>query len=110
MHSHLGISYRVWRRRESWFWLVHNQPHSGATIGTAATEAEAIADACSSIEERPVQFPSSSSVPRRTSANTLMPTRSNAVAYSWLDWWICAAHRATTRMQIGPAYHIARSS
>jgi hypothetical protein len=51
---HLGIGFEVWGARDdqpSWFWLVVDSRRSGGTIGSAATEADAISDACASIEE-----------------------------------------------------------
>lgn len=49
--NHSEIDFEVWEDGESWFWLVVS-PHSDrGTIGAAATEAEAIRDARSLIEE-----------------------------------------------------------
>ena len=47
---HLGIGFEVWNAQQSWFWFVENTNRNG-TIGAAATESDAIADAHSSIEE-----------------------------------------------------------
>ena len=49
-HSYLDASFEVWPSQQTWFWFVVG-PFGGGTIGAAATEAQAIADACSSIEE-----------------------------------------------------------
>lgn len=49
-HSYLDASYEVWPSQQTWFWFVAGT-FGGGTIGAAATEAQAIADACSSIEE-----------------------------------------------------------
>ena len=49
--SHLEIGFEVWEDGESWFWLVVSPHSDGGTIGAAATEAEAIRDARSSIED-----------------------------------------------------------
>jgi hypothetical protein len=49
----LEIGFKVWEdHHQCWFWLVAD-PHSngGGTIGAAATEAEAIRDARSLIED-----------------------------------------------------------
>ena len=52
---HLGIGFDVWDVRDeqpSWFWLVVDSHRSGGTIWSAATEADAVREACASIEER----------------------------------------------------------
>jgi hypothetical protein len=46
----LKIGFKVWEDGESWFWVVVNLDSNGGTIGAAATEAEAIRDARSTIE------------------------------------------------------------
>ena len=114
MRSHLGTSFRVWNRRQTWFWLLLDQHgHSGA-IGTAATEAEAIRDACCSIEEMTAQGLSSSGSPGRADGNTLMPILNRAdpcdSAFGWMDWWMSLAHLATDRMLTGWADLFLRSS
>jgi hypothetical protein len=103
MRSHLGTSFTVWNRQRTWFWLVRDQGHEGGTIGTAATEADAIRDACSSIEEMSAQLPSRSASPGPAVGNALLPMSNrvypcNAAALSWMDLWIGIAHRATDRM------------
>ena len=47
---HLGVGFEVWNAQQSWFWFVANTNRNGM-IGAAATESDAISDACSSIEE-----------------------------------------------------------
>jgi hypothetical protein len=47
----LGTEFKVWTAQRTWFWCVKNLHRSSGTIGAAATEADAIRDACSSIEE-----------------------------------------------------------
>jgi hypothetical protein len=47
---HLGIGFEVWNNQQSWFWYVDNTNRNG-TIGAAASESDAIAEAHSSIEE-----------------------------------------------------------
>jgi len=49
--SHLEIGFKVWEDHQCWFWLVTGPHSSGGTIGTAATEADAIRDARSLIED-----------------------------------------------------------
>lgn len=50
-NHHLGAGFRVWNAQQTWFWLVANPYRSGGVIGTAATEAQAIREACWTIEE-----------------------------------------------------------
>jgi hypothetical protein len=47
---HLGIGFEVWNTQQTWFWYVDNTNRNG-TIGAAASESDAIAEAHSSIEE-----------------------------------------------------------
>jgi hypothetical protein len=47
---HLGIGFEVWNNQQAWFWYVDNTNRNG-TIGAAASESDAIAEAHSSIEE-----------------------------------------------------------
>ena len=42
---------KVWRRQRTWLWFVASQSGDGGTIGTAATEAEAIRSARASVED-----------------------------------------------------------
>ncbi len=115
MHSHLGTSFTVWSRRRSWFWMVLNQNGNGGMIGTAATEAEAIRDACSSIEEMPAQLPSRFASPGLTDGKVSMPTSNRAhlcsdTAFVWMDRWMSVACWITDRILIGRAGLALRSS
>jgi cytochrome c1 len=56
--SHLGTGFTVWNRQQTWFWAVVNHHRNEGSVGAAATEAEAVHEACSSIEEMPVRAPS----------------------------------------------------
>jgi hypothetical protein len=47
---HFDIGFKVWRRQRTWFWFVASAYGDGGTIGTAATEAEAIRAARASVE------------------------------------------------------------
>jgi len=49
--NHPENTFEVWEDGESWFWMVVSPHSDGGTIGAAATEAEAIRDARSLIEE-----------------------------------------------------------
>lgn len=115
MRNHLGNSFTVWNRRQTWFWLVLNQHGNGGIIGTAATEAEAVRDACCSIEEMSAPLASLSAPPGRRVGNALMPTLSraypcSAVALGWMDWWMSLAHLVTDRMLTDWADLFLRSS
>jgi hypothetical protein len=115
MRSHLGTSFNVWNRRRTWFWSVLDQHGNGGVIGTAATEAEAISDACSSIEERSAPISSHWVTSDRINGNTLMPTSPRACPYNgatfgWTDFWISIARQVTDRMRTGWADRAARSS
>jgi|SRR5271167_3671144 len=50
--DHLGSRIDVWSGQENWFWLVVNPRRDGGIIGSAATEADAVREACVAIEER----------------------------------------------------------
>ena len=51
IRNHMGIGFEVWSKQHSWFWLVVNSHHGAGAIGAAASEAEAVREAYSSIEE-----------------------------------------------------------
>lgn len=53
MHSrsHLGIGFELWSNQRVWFWSVINSRGNGGAIGAAITEAEAVREACTAIEE-----------------------------------------------------------
>jgi hypothetical protein len=51
---HRGTGFDVWDVRDdqqAWFWLVIDSHRDGGIIGSAATEADAVREACASIEE-----------------------------------------------------------
>jgi hypothetical protein len=48
--NHLGTGFEVWAAQQSWFWFVDKPHGNGAVIGAAASEAEAVRNACSTIE------------------------------------------------------------
>jgi len=51
MRKHqFDIGIKVWRQQQTWFWFVASQIGDGGTIGTAATEADAIRSARASVE------------------------------------------------------------
>jgi hypothetical protein len=49
--TYLEIGFKIWKHSQSWLWLVVSPHINGGTIGVAATEAEAILDARSSVED-----------------------------------------------------------
>jgi hypothetical protein len=49
---HLGVEFAIWRSEETWFWLLINTAGEGGTVGASANEAQAMRDACLSIEEK----------------------------------------------------------
>jgi hypothetical protein len=102
MRNHLGTSFKVWNRRRSWFWLVLNQQGNGGAIGTAATEAEAVRDACSSIEELAACPPSLSATSTAIESRGLVPALNQAypcnAVFGWMDWWTSVAHQVTDKM------------
>jgi hypothetical protein len=49
-NRHLGVDFVIWRRESGWFWFLINPRGNGGMIGTTASEARAIHEACSSIE------------------------------------------------------------
>jgi hypothetical protein len=54
MHNrrdHLGTRFEVRTDQWTWFWRVFNPHHNGGAVGAAATEADAVREACVAIEE-----------------------------------------------------------
>jgi len=49
--NHLGIAFQIWSGPQTWFWFVVNPHQNGGAIGAAASEADALREACLSIEE-----------------------------------------------------------
>ena len=49
--QYLGILFEVWDSNQSWFWFVIDPHCEGGSIGAAASEMEAVRDACRSIDE-----------------------------------------------------------
>ncbi len=99
MRNHRGTSFKVWSRRRLWFWLVSNQCDSGGTIGIAATEAEAVREACSSIEEMAARYASfedwRTGIEARAPRRALNVPAAGELMFSCLDWWTSLAHQLT---------------
>jgi len=54
--NHLGIAFQIWSGPQTWFWFVVNPHQNGGAIGAAASEADALREACLSIEEISTQL------------------------------------------------------
>jgi hypothetical protein len=102
MRNHLGNGFTVWKRRQSWFWLVLDRHGKGGAIGTAATEAEAVREACSSIEEMTIQHASSAVLPGPGNGQALVQALILAYpcnpALGWMDWWMSVARQVTDKL------------
>lgn len=71
--NHMGTGFEVWDGRQTWFWSVISPHRNGGAIGAAATEDEAVREACQSIEEiaaQQLQRPRSTPVPTATATAT----------------------------------------
>jgi hypothetical protein len=53
---HLGVEFAIWGKEGSWFWYLVNPGGGGGMIGASADEAQAMRDACLSIEEKLTVF------------------------------------------------------
>jgi len=51
MRIHLGTRFEVWTGQQSWFWRFSDPGRAGGSIGAAATETDAVREACLAIEE-----------------------------------------------------------
>jgi hypothetical protein len=114
MRTHLSTSFMLWNQRQTWFWLVLDQHGNGGTIGTAVSEAEAVDDACSSIEEAAVRLPLLAT-PRvrsngKASVATLRRPYPCNAAMGWMNWWMSVAHQVTGKMLNGWTDLVVRSS
>jgi hypothetical protein len=49
---HLGVDFAIWRSGGTWFRLLISASGEGGTIGASASEAQAMSDACISIQEK----------------------------------------------------------
>jgi hypothetical protein len=70
---HLGTGFEVWTAQQTWFWFVVDPHRSGGMIGAAATEAEAVREACLSIEAMSAQRRADAAVARVTAKSASMP-------------------------------------
>src|SRR5262249_55529200 len=51
MRTHLGTRFEVWTGQQSWFWRFSDPGRGSGSIGAAATETDAVREACLAIEE-----------------------------------------------------------
>lgn len=49
--NYLGVSFLVWKRESTWFWLIINPDGQGGAIGATTNERHATREARQSIEE-----------------------------------------------------------
>jgi hypothetical protein len=49
---HLGVDFAIWKTEGTWVWFVMNLRAEGSMIGASSNEAQAIREACLSIEEK----------------------------------------------------------
>jgi hypothetical protein len=50
--QHLGVDFAIWQTEGTWVWFVINPRVEGGMIGASSNEAQAIREACLSIEEK----------------------------------------------------------
>jgi hypothetical protein len=50
LRHYQGIDFEVWDGQQTWFWFVTDPRCDGGAIGAAASETEAVRDACLSID------------------------------------------------------------
>jgi hypothetical protein len=48
---YLGIDFEVWEAQQRWLWCVIDPHRDGGAVGAAASEIDAVRDACLSIDE-----------------------------------------------------------
>jgi hypothetical protein len=51
MRTHLGTPFEIWTGQQSWFWRFSDPGRAGGSVGAAATEIDAVREACLAIEE-----------------------------------------------------------
>jgi hypothetical protein len=61
---HRGTGFEVWTSQQSWFWRVATPCRNGGTVGAAASEADAVSEACTAIDEMPSCSPGIDSAAR----------------------------------------------
>ncbi|MFZ0658500.1 MAG: hypothetical protein WBE78_02660 [Candidatus Binataceae bacterium] len=48
---YLGNRFEIWNGERAWYWLVDSPNHGIGSIGVAATESDAVGEACAAIDE-----------------------------------------------------------
>jgi hypothetical protein len=51
LRHYQGVDFEVWDGQQTWFWFVIDPHREGGAIGAAASENDAVRDACLSIDE-----------------------------------------------------------
>jgi hypothetical protein len=51
MRTHLGTRFEIWTGQQSWFWRFSDPGRAAGSVGAAATETDAVREACLAIEE-----------------------------------------------------------
>jgi hypothetical protein len=51
LRHYQGIDFEIWDGQQTWFWFVLDPHREGGAIGAAASETDAVRDACLSIDE-----------------------------------------------------------
>ncbi len=51
LRHYQGVDFEVWDGQQTWFWFVIDPDRDSGAIGAAASEIEAVRDACCSIDE-----------------------------------------------------------
>lgn len=59
--DHLGIRFEVWRGESTWFWRAFNTGRNRGAVGAAATEADAVCEAHTAIDEMSARGPDDTS-------------------------------------------------
>ena len=90
--NHLGIAFQIWSGPQTWFWFVVNPHQNGGAIGAAASEADALREACLSIEEISAQLQTASARGTNDCAPSLICWKG---ALENLDRFLAAFNRAT---------------
>ena len=54
---YLGIDFEVWEAQQRWLWCVIDPHRNGGAVGAAASEIDAVRDACLSIDEMMMSAP-----------------------------------------------------
>jgi hypothetical protein len=86
--DYLGSGFEVWSSQWTWFWRLLHADRGGGVIGAAATEAEAIREACVSIEEIAARRGTDAAGVRATMTEVPAPifNRRVSIPLAAIDW------------------------